>query len=85
MNLTVACADVGSEANGNFGWAVRDLPGGAVEVPESGSMRAFADAIVERLRSKRSVAIGFECPLFVPLRAEPAELMRARAGEKNRP
>lgn len=85
MNLTVACADVGSEANGNFGWAVLDLPGRAEEVPESGSMRAFADGIVERLRSNRSVALGFECPLFVPLRAEPAELMRARAGEKNRP
>lgn len=85
MNLTIACADVGSEANGNFGWAVRDLPDAAEAVPENGSMRAFADAIAERLRSNRSVALGFECPLFVPLRAEPSELMRARAGEKNRP
>jgi hypothetical protein len=85
MNLSIACADVGSEAKGNFGWAVCDLPGALEVVPDSGSIRAFADAISERLRSGRSVALGFERPLFVPLRDEPSELMRARAGEKNRP
>ncbi len=85
MNLSVACADVGSEVKGNFGWAICDLPGAAEEVPDSGSIRAFTDAVLARLRSGRSVALGFECPLFVPLRAEPSELMRARAGEKDRP
>ena len=27
MNLSIACADVGSEASDNFGWAVCDVPG----------------------------------------------------------
>jgi hypothetical protein len=85
MNLSIACADVGSVANGNFGWAVCDVPGAVEEVPDSGSMQAFGDAVIDRLRSGRAVALGFECPLFVPLRAEPSLLMRARAGEGNRP
>jgi len=85
MDLSIACADVGSEARGNFGWAVCDLPGAVKKVPDSGSIKTFADAVLERLRSGRSVALGFECPLFVPLRAEPSDLTRPRAGEGNRP
>ena len=33
INLSIAGADVGSEANGNFGWAVCDVPGAVEEVP----------------------------------------------------
>jgi len=40
MNLTVVCADVGSIANGQFGWAIRDLPSHLQEVPESASIKA---------------------------------------------
>ena len=41
MNLTVACADVGSVKEGNFGWALRDLPGPLQETPEEASIREF--------------------------------------------
>jgi hypothetical protein len=85
VNLSIACADVGSVATARFGWAIRDQPDGIEEAPDSGSITAFADAVIARLRLGRSVALGFECPLFVPLRTEPSELTRRRAGEGNRP
>lgn len=85
MKLSIACADVGSEAAGNFGWALQDVPGPLREFPESGSLEAFAAALVARLRSGVSVALGFECPLYVPLRDNPKELTRSRTGEGNRP
>ena len=84
MDLTVCCADVGSVAAGNFGWALRDYPGPLHEVPAQASIAELADAVEARLRAGRPVALGFECPLFVPLRDDPAELTRARRGEGNR-
>lgn len=85
MDLTIACADVGSVVNGNFGWAFWNPPGALQEVKEHGSIEAFADEVVSRLRGGRKVALGFECPLFVPLRADTSLLTRARAGEGDRP
>lgn len=85
MNLTVACADVGSVKEGNFGWALRDLPGPLQETPEEASIREFTDAVVRRLKDGRSVALGFECPLFIPVRSKPERLTSARKGEGNRP
>ena len=84
MNLTVCCADIGSVQRGNFGWALRDYPTPLHEVPERASIAEFADEIEKRLRAGRSVALGFECPLFVPFREDPVELTRARRGEGNR-
>ena len=85
MNLSVCCADVGSVARGNFGWAFRDLPGELSETPKNASIAAFTAVIADRLARGRTVAVGFECPLFVPLRQTPADLTKARAGEGNRP
>lgn len=85
MDLTICCADIGSVRTGNFGWALRDFPAPLYEVPERASITEFADAIIERLNDGRSVALGFECPLFVPIRENPADLTRARRGEGNRP
>ena len=84
MDLTVCCADVGSVAAGNFGWALRDYPGPLHEVPAQASIAELADAVEARLRAGRPVALGFECPLFVPLREDPVDLTRARRGEGNR-
>jgi hypothetical protein len=85
MNITVACADVGSVKSGNFGWALRDLPGPLQETPEEASIQEFANAVVKKLKAGRSVALGFECPLFIPVRSEPENLTSARDGESNRP
>lgn len=85
LKLSVACADVGSVARGRFGWAIRDLPGELRDVPEPASIQAFADTVIDRLAQGRSVALGFECPLFVPLRKDPTLLTRGREGDGNRP
>lgn len=44
-------------------------------------MEGMCDRVVQSLRQGRPVAMGFECPLFVPTREEPARLAMARAGE----
>ena len=85
MNISVGCADIGSVRKGNFGWALRDFPAPIQEVPGEASIGAFADALAQRLQHGHSVALGFECPLFVPIRSDPDELTRARIGEGNRP
>jgi len=84
MVLSVACADIGSVRSGNFGWGLRDLPSSLQEVPTKASISEFADALAERLQRGRSVALGFECPLYVPVRTDPNELTSARRGEGNR-
>lgn len=80
---TIYCADVGSIAKGNFGWACQ-----APDSPtyESGtSIDEFAARVSATLEAGAPVALGFECPLFVPLPSEPSELTRARRGEGSRP
>lgn len=85
MKLSIACADVGSISAGNFGWAICDPPAQLVVVPDHASIDALAKAVSERLIEGRPVALGFECPLFVPIAEQPANLSRARKGEGNRP
>jgi len=41
-------------------------------------------AVADRLRLGRPVALGFECPLFVPVPEEAETLGAARSGEGNR-
>jgi len=85
MDITVACADVGSVSSGKFGWTIQDGSDPPDEPSERSSITEFADAVVERLEEGRSVALGFECPLFIPVREEPDQLTDAREGEGNRP
>ena len=47
MNLSIACADVRSEASDNFGWAVCDVPGAVEEVP----LRAADYDVVSRAQA----------------------------------
>lgn len=76
----VFCADIGSVAKGNFGWA--RLQDGAIS--RGSDIAAFADAVAEDLNAGRRVALGFECPLFVPVPEDPRGLTAARPGEGNR-
>jgi hypothetical protein len=80
--LAIYCADVGSIAGGNFGWARVDAKSG------EGRGGVEIDELVVELASdlsERPVALGLECPLFVPLPTDSGELGRARAGEGTRP
>lgn len=80
--LAVFCADVGSVKNGNFGWA-RD-GGDHVDSHDASRPAALAAAVAAELTAGRPVALGFECPLFLPVPSEERRLGRARAGEGNR-
>ena len=80
--LTICCADIGSVAARRFGWASVAASGGD---PQSGTdIAGLANHVAERLEAGAPVALGFECPLYVPLVDEPARLTSARRGEGNR-
>lgn len=73
----VVCADVGSVAKGNFGWWS--------STKESGNSPAtLATHVANALNDGTPVALGFECPLFVPLVEDEQKLTSARPGEGNR-
>ncbi|MEW5788829.1 MAG: hypothetical protein AB1899_13350 [Pseudomonadota bacterium] len=74
----IACADIGSVKKGNFGWWSSD--GGSGHKPST-----LADWVAAALNDDQSVALGFECPLFVPLTEDEQNLTSARPGEGNRP
>lgn len=78
----IAAADIGSVMKGNFGWAVQS-PRGDMESGED--IHAFVYALAELIDLGFPLALGFECPLFVPVREDPRDLTRARKGEGSRP
>ena len=79
--LWIFCADIGSVAAGRFGW-FGDGPDGR---SESGrGIEDLASTVAEKITSGMKVALGFECPLYVPLRDDPMLLTKARHGEGNR-
>ena len=80
--LVIAAADIGSVKKDRFDWALLDLNSRAVTT--GSRIVEFADAVVESLNAGRPLALGFECPLFVPVRHDPNELTSARVGEGNR-
>jgi hypothetical protein len=76
-DLVVCCVDIGSVAKGNFGWArnqVTDNTWNSGEDPAE-----LCSLVANDLNSSRAVALGFECPLYVPLRDEPENFTRKRA------
>jgi len=81
-DLRVFCADIGSVKAGKFGWASVDSGGAGAE---SGTdIGRFSTRIVDHLAQQKPAAVGFECPLFVPLREEPKRLTEARSGDGSR-
>ena len=80
-NLVIFCADVGKfsdiETKNNFGWA-SNTEGMSSDIYE------FCRKIAFCIEKKKKVCIGFECPLWLPLRSNPSELTRAREIEGNR-
>jgi hypothetical protein len=84
MNPVIYCADIGSVPNGRFGWAWTDSNETIVESHRGGMEIAdLVNAVVQDLAAGRSIALGFECPLFVPVPEEPLHLGRARLGDGN--
>lgn len=83
-DLVVFCADVGSVRSGHFGWARSYSSQAPVVEHDSSSPADLADAVVAELIAGRPVALGFECPLFVPVPAAVMKLGAGRGGEGNR-
>jgi hypothetical protein len=84
MTLVIHCADIGSVRRGNFGWARLEVVAGDSMCTTGCEIEAFADAIAADINAGYGVALGFECPLFVPVPADPENLTLARPGEGNR-
>lgn len=83
-DLVVFCADVGSVRSQNFGWACWSQSADAVQDRDPSSPVTLAEAVAERLSEGRPVALGFECPLCVPVPESAERLGAAREGEGNR-
>lgn len=78
QSLAIVCADVGSVAKGNFAWWSTE--GQVGHLPSE-----LAAHVAALLNASMPVALGFECPLFVPLADEERALTSARPGEGSRP
>lgn len=63
---------------GNFGW-YGELPGEKVRAGTD--ITDFAAFISTSLQRNLKVAVGFECPLFVPIRQNPMMLTSGRNGD----
>jgi hypothetical protein len=86
QQLAVYCADVGSIRQGNFGWAREEVPAREIERHRGGTeILGLVDAVVKDLAAGVPVALGFECPLFVPVPENALALGAARPGEGMRP
>ena len=77
MDLIIACADIGSVAGGKFAWADNAKADGCLP-------STLAVHVAELLLSGKGVALGFECPLFVPLPDKERLLGKGREGDGNR-
>ena len=76
--LAICCADIGAVHSGNFGWA-RVAPG----TPDlkCGDIDNLVEEACRILAGGMKLALGFECPLWIPLRDDPILFTRARVGE----
>lgn len=87
MMPTIYCADIGSIRGGRFGWAVSRPPDDVRTLApgDDEKINALVAAVIADLRRGIKVALGFECPLFVPVPDDPMKLGCARGGEGSRP
>ena len=78
--LAIYCADIGLVKKGNFEWAVMhgDCQRGGKEIG------GLVDDVVDSLSAGVKVALGFECPLWVPVPDDPAGVTAGRGVDGNR-
>lgn len=80
QDVCIGVIDVGSPKSGNLGWAIRK---GKLK-SHGGDLDEFI-AEFARQCDGCPAALGFEAPLFVPIRDKALELTKARKGEGSRP
>lgn len=83
MQLRVYCADIGSVKRSKFGWASRCI---GPDPRESGGtdIQELVKHVASDLNSGHKVALGFECPLWIPVSCDPKKLTSARDGDRDR-
>jgi uracil-DNA glycosylase len=85
MKPVIYCADIGSIRNRRFGWARSAADEAEIERHRGGTeIVDLVDGLGDDLAAGPGVALGFECPLFVPVPEQPLRLGMARPGERNR-
>ena len=84
MPLVIHCADIGSVKNGNFGWARLAVGEANDQCTIGRDIEDFARGVAADINAGAQVALGFECPLFLPLPEDPTGLTSARPGEGDR-
>lgn len=84
--FAIACADIGTvrekEDKTSFGWQIvhslsSDRKNEWSNGPGGNEIEEFVCTVADAIRDGR-LALGFECPLWVPVAKEPTDLYRAR-------
>src|SRR4051812_36154370 len=85
MDLCVYAVDVGSVSQHKLGWAcARSLGERADPAAAETDITRLVDGVARDLSAGRRIALGFECPVYVPVPTDPQRLGKARVGEGNR-
>lgn len=82
---SIYCADIGSIAKNRFGWAHGNMSNGSLCVKRGTNISELVELVSSDITNKIPVALGFECPLFVPIPDDPVMLTSGRKGEGQRP
>ena len=83
-SLVVYCADIGSVKGGKFGWARASARPNS-RVSTGTDIRCLVTQVAHDLNGGKKVALGFECPLWVPVACDPNRLTSRRCGEGSFP
>ena len=81
VGLAINCADIGSITNDNFGWAAVH----GEQQRDGTTIDGLVDDVVQSLAEGVKVALGFECPLWVPVPDDPSGLTAKRGMEGDKP
>lgn len=82
QNYSICAIDIGSPRKENLGWCFIEANSDK-EICGSSIDDIFCH--LENTLKSNGLILGFEAPLFVPVRSTPKHLTNARKGEKNRP
>jgi hypothetical protein len=80
-DVIVWAVDIGSVNKGHFGWCRAASPD---SLRNGKSITEFTEGVASDLTHGQRVALGFGCPLTVPVANNPNELTKARDGEGDR-
>ncbi|MDD2904286.1 MAG: hypothetical protein PHU44_17810 [Syntrophales bacterium] len=84
-SMVIFCADIGSIPKQNFAWARGEVFGNNLKKIITGEdINKLVDMAAQDINSNVVVAIGFECPLFIPIRNKPQQIGSARVGRNGR-